>query len=189
MAYYGLRALGQPEFVALLTATIVSGLKVAYDAVRVRRLDPFAGYLLLTFGLSLAVGLATSDPKLILVGNTAVNGIGALLFLGSCIVGTPLTQVLAERVRPGDEKEPGEQTFVRRIHVLLSAMWGLGLLVEVGARLVVISRTSVDVANGVNSVISLSTVGLLLLATFVVARRARSRWEQISPAQGISATA
>ncbi len=189
LAYYGLRALGQPEFVALLTATIVSGLKVTYDAVRVRRLDPFAGYLLLTFGLSLAVGLATTDPKLILIGNTAVNGIGALLFLGSCILGTPLTQVLAERVRPGgDEKEPGEQTFVRRIHVLLSAMWGVGLLAEVGARLVVISRTSVDVANGVNSVISLSTVGLLLLATFVVARRARSRWEQTSPAQGISAT-
>ena len=76
-----------------------SGLRVGYGAIKSRRLDPFAGYLLLTFGLSLAVGLATTDPKLILVGNTLVNGLGGLIFLGSCVVGTPLTQVVGRAVR------------------------------------------------------------------------------------------
>jgi uncharacterized membrane protein len=176
-AYYGLRALGQSEYVALLSATVLSGLKVTYDAIKARRLDPFAGYLLLTFGLSLAVGLATSDPKLLLSGNTLVNGIGALIFLGSYFVGTPLTRVVAERVHPaGDESDPDDEGLRRRLHVLLSAMWGTSLLVEVGVRLVVISKLSVDAANGVNTVISLSTVGLLFLATVVIARRATARW-------------
>ena len=97
VGYYGLRAAGASEYVALVAATVLSGLKVTYDAVKARRLDPFACYLLLTFGLSLAVALATTDPKLILAGNTLVNGIGGLLFLGSCVIGTPLTQVVAER--------------------------------------------------------------------------------------------
>lgn len=60
---------------------------------------------------------------------------------------------------------------LRRIHVRLSAMWGVGLLLEVAARLVVIGHFSVDVANGINSTLSLSVVGVLVLATIVVIRR------------------
>jgi hypothetical protein len=185
IGYYGLRAAGASEYAALLTATVLSGLKVTYDAVRARRLDPFAGYLLLTFGLSLAVGLATSDARLLLAGNTLVNGIGALLFLGSCVVGTPLTQVVAERFRPpDDEAEPGEEEFTRRVHILLSAMWGVGLLIEVVVRLAVISRVSVDVANGATAVVSLTTFFLLMAVTVLVGRRAHARWEQRSVRQG-----
>ncbi|MCV7420138.1 hypothetical protein H7K45_06270 [Mycobacterium yunnanensis] len=174
VAYYGLRAMGVSEYAALLSATVLSGVRVVYGVVKSRRLDPFAVYLLLTFGLSLAVGLATTNPKLILIGNTLVNGIGGLLFLGSCVVGTPLTQVVGERFRPADEAAPTpeEARRRRRVHVLLSAMWGVGLLIEVAIRLVVISRLSVDAANGVNSAITLPVIGLLVLATVVIGRRA-----------------
>lgn len=185
IGYYGLRAAGATEYVALLTATVLSGLKVSYDAAKARRLDPFAAYLMLTFGLSLAVALATTDPKLILSGNTLVNGVSGLIFLGSCVVGTPLTQLVAERFRSADdEPEPGEEQYVRRVHILLSAMWGVGLLIEVAVRLAVISRVSVDVANGVTSVISWATVGVLMAATFGIGARAHARWEQRSARQG-----
>ena len=164
---------------------MLSGLKVTHDAVKARRLDPFACYLLLTFGLSLAVALATTDPKLILAGNTMVNGIGGVLFLGSCIIGTPLTQVVAERVKPTDDgPEPGADEFRRKAHVLLSAMWDGGLLIEVAVRLAVISRVSVDVANGLLSAISWGTVGLLSAATILVGRRFGARWEQRRASQG-----
>lgn len=194
IAYYGLRALGASEYAALLTATLVSGVKVAHDAIRMRRLDPFAGYLLLTFGLSLAVALITTDPKLILAGNTLVNGLGGLMFLGSCVVGTPLTQVVAERARPGTPATPSadegaadtpeEAAYRRRVHVRLSAMWGVGLLAEVAVRLAVIARTSVDVANGVTSVVSWTFLGALMVATVVIAKSARTRWEQSGTARG-----
>ena len=174
VVYYGLRAAGVSEYVALLSATVLSGVRVVYGVVKSRRLDPFAIYLLLTFGLSLAVGLATTDPKAILIGNTLVNGIGGLLFLGSCVVGTPLTQVVGERFRtPEDDvPTPAETARLRRVHVRLSAMWGVGLLVEVAIRLVVIANLSVDAANGVNSAITFPVLGFLILATIVVGRRA-----------------
>lgn len=172
LAYYGLRAAGASEYAALLSATVLSGVRVVYGVVAARQLDPFAAYLLLTFGLSLAVGLATTDPRLILIGNTLVNGIGGLIFLGSCVIGTPLTQVVGARFRPAPDGEiAGAPAGKRRIHILLSAMWGVGLLVEVVARLVVIANLPVDVANGVNSAITLPVVGLLVLATIVVVRR------------------
>jgi len=43
--------------------------------------------------------------------------------------------------------EPGLQALVHHVHVLLWAMWGIGLLAEAAVRLVVSSRVSVDVAN------------------------------------------
>ncbi|PND56255.1 hypothetical protein CRM90_18165 [Mycobacterium sp. ENV421] len=172
IAYYGLRAAGVSEYIALLSATVLSGLRVIYSVVRVRRLDPFAVYLLLTFGLSLAVGLSTTDPKLVLVGNTVVNGIGGLIFLGSCVIGTPLTQVVSDRFSNADEeRETSDADRRRRIHVRLSAMWGVGLLLEVAIRLIVIGKFSVDTANGVNSVITIAVIGVLVTATVVTGRR------------------
>ena len=65
-----------------------------------------------------------------------VNGIGGLLFLGSCVVGTPLPQVVAERFKPDDdEPEPGAEAYRRKAHILLSAMWGIGLLIEVAVEI------------------------------------------------------
>lgn len=173
VAYYGLRAAGASEYVALLTATVVSGVRVLYGVIKSRRLDPFAIYLLLTFGLSLVVGLATTNPRSVLVGNTLVNGIGGLIFLGSCFIGTPLTQVVGERFRKPDAAALNAQEAgrIRRVHIGLSAMWGIGLLLEVTIRLIVIARYPVDVANGVNSAITFPVIGVLVAATILVSRR------------------
>ncbi|ORA29958.1 hypothetical protein BST13_26635 [Mycobacterium aquaticum] len=181
LAYYGLRAAGVSEYVALLTATVLAGIKVSYDAIKARRLDPFAGYLMLNFGLSLAVGLATSDARMLMVGNTLVGGIGAVVFLGSCFIGTPLTQIVAERVGVISDAnpEPGEAEFKRRVNVSLSAMWGIGLLVGTLISLAIIFSLSVDVANGVNTVVSLAFTALLMVVTIVMAKRARARWDDL----------
>ncbi|MEN4473758.1 VC0807 family protein [Mycolicibacterium cosmeticum] len=184
VGYYGLRALGVSEYLALLTATVLAGIKVGYDAIRARRLDPFAGYLMLNFGLSLAVGLATHDARMLMVGDTLVGGVGALVFLGSCVIGKPLTQVVAERVQLDDgSPEPGEAAFKHRVHVLLSAIWGVGLLIGMFVSLGIIFSFSVDVGKGVNTAVSLAVTGVLILVTIVVAKRARARWEQRSTTQ------
>ncbi|MDX1877877.1 VC0807 family protein [Mycolicibacterium sp. 141076] len=188
IAYYGLRAAGASEYVALLTATVLAGSKVAYDAIRTRRLDPFAGYLMLNFGLSLAVGLSTSDARLLLAGTTMVGGIGGLVFLGSCVLGTPLTQVVSERVQTGEQDtSAAADAYRRRVHILLSAMWGAGLIVGTGVQLALIFATSVDVANALASAFSLATTGVLMTATFIVGKRARARWEEREQPEPVTA--
>lgn len=178
IAYYGLRAAGASEYSALLTATVLAGSKVAYDAIRTRRLDPFAGYLMLNFGLSLAVGLSTSDARLLLAGTTLVGGIGGLAFLGSCVIGTPLTQVVSERVQTGEQDTgPAAVAYRRQVHILLSAMWGVGLIVGTAVQLAIIFAASVDVANALASALSLATTAVLMVATVIVGKRARTRWE------------
>jgi hypothetical protein len=186
IAYYGLRGVGFSEYVALLSATVLAGLKVGYDAIRARRLDPFAGYLMLNFGLSLAVGLATSNARMLMAGDTLVGGIGALVFLGSCVIGKPLTQVVSERVRRNDAPEPGEEAYERRVHVLLSAMWGIGLLVGMLISLAIIFSLSIDVAKGVNTVASLALIAVLMAVTFWYGHRARNKWDSLEEQKRIA---
>ncbi len=101
------------------------------------------------------------------------------IFLGSCVVGTPLTQVIAERVQAGEpDTDPAAVAYRRRVQLLLSAMWGVGLIIGTGVRVAVIFATSVDVANAVTTVFSLATTAVLLAATFVIGTRARTRWEE-----------
>ena len=74
---------------------------MVYSLAKARRLDPYAGYLMLMFGLTLAVALVTTDPQLILAGQTLVGGIAAVIFLASCTLGKPMTQFIAARFTPG----------------------------------------------------------------------------------------
>ena len=69
-------------------------------------------------------------------------------------------------------------TYRRRVHILLSAMWGAGLIVGTGVQLAIIFATSVDVANALASAFSLATTGVLMTATFIVGKRARARWDE-----------
>lgn len=116
-----------------------------------------------------------------MAGNTLIGGIGALIFLGSCFVGKPLTQIVSDRVQPAHDEQgassPGEREFKHRVHVALSAMWGIGLLVGMAVSLVIIFGMPVDVANAVNTVVSLGLTAVLIVATVLVAKRARAKWE------------
>lgn len=176
LVYYGLRALGNSDFVALFSATVAAGLKVGWEAVRARRLDPFAAYLMLSFGLSLTVGLIATDARLLMAGNALVGGVGALMFLGSCAVGRPLTEVVVSRQDPVDSGAAGVPAARRRLHVWLSAMWGLGFLGGMFLSLAIIFSMSVDLAKGVDTVASLAIIGVLLVVSVLIVTRAEARW-------------
>lgn len=64
------------------------------------------------------------------------------------------------------------------MHILLSAMWGVGLLRGMLVGVVIIFSLSVDVGTGVNTVVSLTPIGLLVPATVTVTEKAKFRREQ-----------
>src|SRR5882724_1794785 len=52
-AYYGARALGCSDYVSLLAGTVASALRLIWVAVRDRRVDAFAMFLMVLFGVGL----------------------------------------------------------------------------------------------------------------------------------------
>ncbi|MUL78428.1 VC0807 family protein [Mycolicibacterium sp. CBMA 226] len=170
VAFYGLRASGHSEYVALLAATLVAGIPVAYGLVKARRLDPYSGYLMLMFGLTLAVALVTTDPRLVLAGQTLVGGVAAAVFLASCALGKPMTQFVAARFMPASTAHT-PTIALHALHTRLSAVVGVGLLLQVGILLGIIFTFPFDVANGLVNVVGSVVVLAIGAVVTVMVRR------------------
>lgn len=181
IAFYGLRAAGHSDYFALLAATIVAGVPVVCSLVKARRLDPYAGYLMLMFGLTLAVAVVTTDPRLILAGQTLVGGVAAVIFLASCAVGRPMTRFIAARFMP-DAETPGGRlpSALHSLHIRLTVIVGVGLLIQVGILLAIIFTLPFGVANGLVNLIGYLAV--LVIGTPVALMIRRFKKSQTEPA-------
>ncbi|GAA1668639.1 VC0807 family protein [Fodinicola feengrottensis] len=175
IAYYGLRALGQSPFVSLLAGTIVSGLRVAWVAIKARRVDVFAGFLLAVFGVGLVLSFVTGSARFLLLKDSVGTGVAGLLFAGSCFVGRPLIFYAAKRMQ-GDGGARFEDLWAtaepfRKMFRLMSMVWGLGLLFEALVRIPLVFLLPIDVMTGLSSIMFIAAMVLLTVWTFGYVRR------------------
>ena len=176
--YYGCRAVGVDTWYALAAAGLVALLRVAYVAVARRRLDGVAAVVGGVFALLLVVSAVTGDPRVLLARESIVSGALGLLLLGSLVVGRPVLYALMRRFNAGnaellarwDQRWRGTPGF-RRIFVLTSLVWGVGLLAEALIRIVLIYLLPVDVMAGVSTVLQLATIVLLVGWSLAYRRR------------------
>lgn len=179
VVYYGIRALGVSDYLALLAGSIVSAARVVWVGVRSRKLDPFAGFLLLIFGVGLALTFATGDARFVLVKDSATSALAGLTFLGSCLARHPLTYYAAQRFAgPAGAAELRAKTetspTMRRRWYMLSLVWGAGLLTEAFLRIPLAYLLPIDVAVGASTILMIVAYTLLISWTIYSAKHARS---------------
>ncbi len=178
-AYYLLNVLGVSDWVALLTATCLAGLRVVWGVVRERALNPFAAVMLIVFGLGLVLSFATGDARFLLVVKSLTTGVVGLFFLVTAVRGRrPLTLAAQQSWSPdaADElaREYATNPHVRRGHRLCSTVWGLGLIAEALLRVVIVYLLPLDVAVGASSALLVATIAGLLVWNARYVARARS---------------
>lgn len=182
-AYYGARALGFSPYVSLLTGTVVSGLRVGYVAVRARRLDGFAAFLLTIFGVGLALSFVTGDDRFLLLKDSFGTALAGLIFLGTCLFGRPLIFYAAKRTTTVSDPEREarwetrwrEEPAFRRTFVLLSVGWGVGLLVEALVRVPLVYLLPIDVVPALSTALQIAAFVVLIFWTLWYVRRVQSR--------------
>jgi hypothetical protein len=162
LAYYGARAVGLSEWSALLAGTLASGGRLLWVAARDRRVDPFAGVLLVLFAAGLAVSFVTGDARFLLAKDSATSGVLGLTFLASCLVGKPLCYLAALRMAgPARTQLAGRFTVdaaMRRRFYRLTLVWGGGLLVEALLRIAVVYLLPIDVAVGASTALQVAAL-------------------------------
>ncbi|GAA1964529.1 VC0807 family protein [Amycolatopsis minnesotensis] len=167
VAYFALRAFGVRTELALVGATAVAGLRLAYVAVRTRRFDVFAAFLMAVYGLSFLTALVSGDDRFLLLRESVTTGVLAAGFLLSCVVGKPLV-FLAARRASGDAEAPGwdhrwaTEPGVRRTFTVLTFTWGWGLLAEATVRIPLVYLLPPDVMVGVSSALQVVAVAALV---------------------------
>ncbi len=179
-AYYVTRHVGGGAFASLLAGTAVAGMRVGYVAVRGRSLDAVAAFLLAVFGIGLALSFLTGSPRFLLAKDSFPTAVAGLIFLGTCIVGRPLSYAWGRRMiartpqkqRRWDSMWDTEPAF-RRVLYIVSLAWGCGLLLEAAIRLPLVYLLPIDAMAGLSSAVSVVAIAILATWTVWYARRAQ----------------
>jgi hypothetical protein len=175
-AFYGLHLVGATDWVALLTASGAAAVRLAWGAVRDRRLNPFAVIMLVVFGIGLALALIGGDPRFLLLKDSVTTAAVGLTFLVTTLFGRPLTYLAMQSFNPGKARylaqRYDENARIRHGYRRTSLVWGVGLLVEAAVRVPLIYLLPVSVMVAVSQAMMIAAFVLLISWTSWYSRRA-----------------
>ncbi|QUH05692.1 hypothetical protein HUO13_00860 [Saccharopolyspora erythraea] len=187
-AYYGLRSYGFSEHVSLLAGAGVAGVRLLFGVFRAGKLEPFAGFMLLTYLLALPLVLISGDDRTLIIKDSLGTGITGLIFLASCFVGKPAMFHAGRRFRSaGDNVEEWEGLWgtnpgFRRTFTLMTAVWAVVLLAEAAVRVGLAFVLPIDVMVALSAVLGMGTIALLLTWTIIYGARRQRRLKQAAHA-------
>jgi len=119
---------------ALLLAALSPAVGSLIEFVRKRQLSVLGLFALVGIAAKVVSALLFHDPHLVLISDSLLTGVYGLLLLGSVLIGKPLTVVLVANMYATSPEQRAQmkqrlQASGTHRHVLvLTAMWGLGLL-------------------------------------------------------------
>ncbi|MEH7075413.1 VC0807 family protein [Neobacillus drentensis] len=170
------------SFVSLLLATLVPLLDNLYHIVKYRKFDAFGLFMLTGFILSLMAFLLGGSEKLILMRESLVTGILGLIFIGSLFYSKPLIYHFAIRFSSNDEPDQKskfannwEFSYFRFVIRLMTAVWGIALLVEAVIKTILVFELSISAFLAVSQIIFYSVLGVTILWTVIYRRYAKTR--------------
>jgi hypothetical protein len=170
--YYGLRAAGASEWLALSVGSLLTAPWIIYGAVRSRRFEITAAFtlsLMLTSGL---MSLVTGDPRLLLIRDSSLGALFGLWIFATLPTRRPFFMVTSRVIAVAKLGEAGAKAWearwalepgFRRHARVLTAVWGAVFLGDAVVRVVLAYRLPIDSVPAVSTVQWLVVLGCLLL--------------------------
>jgi len=181
---------------ALLLSSVPPILWSLVEFARHRRIDALSLLVVSGIALSLLAMLGGGGVRFLQLREKLVTGVIGLAFLGSAMIGKPLIYELALATRArksGQEAREFEALQIhagfRRTMMVMTLVWGLGLLADVAASVALLFVLSIREYLLVNPILGYGTTGALSLWTFLYAQRARRRGEEARAARASAAAA
>ncbi|MGF1427171.1 VC0807 family protein [Kitasatospora sp. LaBMicrA B282] len=173
--YYGLRAAGVSVFAALLLGALLPAVTCAVQWARQRTLEGPAGFVAGTMVLGVAAALVSGSPRFLLAKDGWLTGAAGLWFLLSIRAHRPLLFHFGRPLLEGRfgadgtswdvlwEREPA----FRRIWRVSTAIWGVAMLLDAAARVVMAYTLPVDLVPLLGGLLWPVTLVLLQLVNGV----------------------
>jgi hypothetical protein len=192
--YYIVRQHVSGDATALVIAGAFPAAWVLVELARKRTLDAIGSITLFGFLAGIAASYALGGNAFVLkVRDSAFTALFGLVCLGSLAWHRPLMFHLGKALSAGDDKDRRaayDELFTlptaRRTFAIITVAWGLGLLVEAGARIVL----AVALPTGMFLAVSPVVGGVFFVALFVFTIRysklARVRGEALLAGSGLS---
>ena len=171
---------GVSPIIALGAATIFPLAEMVYEIVQTKRVGVIAIVSLAGIVAGFGLSFATGNAIFALLKDSVFTGVFGLVFLGSLLTSRPLIYRLSLDMAGADPqaRAKGEALWelpaARQTFRLITVVWGVGLLLEAGARVYAALTLPVATATSVSPIISVVVIGATLLWTvrYTRARRA-----------------
>lgn len=149
------------------------------EFARKRRVDAISIMVLGGIALSLLGFALGGSPKLLLMRESLITGLIGVVFVISSLIGKPLMYVLASASlkRQSAEDHADFETYkdqpgFRRMMSVMTAVWGVGFILETTIRSILVFSMPVGRFLIVGPIVGYTTIGLLMLWTFLYGRAA-----------------
>jgi hypothetical protein len=159
VAYKVLRSAGLSAVSALLLSGVFPALGVTIGAVRNRRLDAVGALVLAGIVVGTVLGLVSHSARLLLAEGSVPTGVFGVVCLGSLWARHPLMFSVVREFTGPDTAKGQEMTRLwrdeeafRRDFRVITAVWGVGFLLEAALRVVIIYHTSTGTALTISKI-------------------------------------
>jgi hypothetical protein len=187
-AYNLLRSAGLTAVTALLLSGVFPALGVAITVVRNRRLDVVGALVLAGIVVGTIVGLVSHSPRLLLVEGSVPTGVFGVVCLASLWAKRPLMFSFALEFNGPDTDKGREMTMLwqhegfRRVFRVITAVWGVGFLLEAALRVIIIYNTSTGTALASSKVTPFVFAAIFSAWTVAYGTRQKKKGERMAAA-------
>jgi len=156
---------------ALLLAALSPAVGSLIEFVRKRQLSVLGLFALVGIAAKVVSALLFHDPHLVLISDSLLTGVYGLLLLGSVLIGKPLTVVLVANMYATSPEQRAQmkqrlQASGTHRHVLvLTAMWGLGLLLLLAISVLLTYTLPIATVVLIRPVIDYGMIAALVMGT------------------------
>ena len=184
--YSLLRSHGFSAVAALILSGIFPAIGVGISIIQNRRLDVIGVLVLGGILIGTVIGLISHSARLLLLEGSVPTGLFGLVCLGSLWVRRPLMYVFAVEFMGPDSAKGREFASLWQYHEfrhtfrVITAVWGVGYLVEAAIRVLIVEHTSTGTALASSKVTPFIFAGILGAWTALYGNRQRRKGERLA---------
>jgi intracellular septation protein A len=156
---------------ALLLAALSPAVGTLIEFVRKRQLSVLGVFALVGIAAKVVSALLFHDARLVLISDSLLTGVYGLLLLGSVLIGKPVTVVLATNMyatspeQRAQMKQRLQASGAHRQVLILTAMWGIGLLLLLAISVLLTYTLPIATVVLVRPVIDYGVIAALVAGT------------------------
>lgn len=174
------------EFIALVASGIPSLIDSIVGIIRRKRIDFLAGIILAGIVISLIITVLGGSPKIYLIRESFFTVAFGLVFLISLLFPRPLIFYLSRYFMTGNHPENipwfnslWQHANFRTMMRVMTAVWGVGLLLEAAIRVYLVIILSTQQFLVVSPFVIYGILGVLAFWTSLYGRKGRKRGEEM----------
>jgi hypothetical protein len=160
LIFYGLRQAGVGVVGATLAGSVIPVVRTAYSLIKGAKVDWLAIFMISALAVGTVASLAMDSPRMLLAKDGVITALCGFWMLATLVAGKPLLLSMGRGIAEAKRGKGGGEIWARRWDSeprfrqgirLITAVWGVGLVVDAVVRVVIAYTLPLDAVPAVTT--------------------------------------